>query len=166
MFAFSVQTQKISPLSLWIKLWLLKCCVHQMTASCTDCNPYRAPAWFGNFPEFFRMNEFVTFIFIVFLRAVNGPHAGPAPAESSCEVPIQHMVCTQSGAELAGRRGWAQGWVRNPVPSTLQVPRSGLGAGTLARTTCGTMSRVLQNETAGFEYPIFTPFAFWGATED
>ena len=164
MFAFSVQTQKIPWLSLWIKLWLLKSCVHEMTASYTDCNSYRAPSWFENFPEFFRMNEFVTFIFILFLRAVNGLHAGLAPAESRVRVSIQCLLRMQKGAELAGRRGWAQGWMRAPVSSPLQVPRSGLGAGTSARTTYGTMRRVLQNETAGFEHPLFTLFAFWGST--
>lgn len=60
MFASSVQRWKIPRLSLWIKLWLLKCSMHQISGSHTDCNPYRAPSWSGNFPEFFRMKVFVT----------------------------------------------------------------------------------------------------------
>lgn len=140
MFAFSVQTQKILKLNLWIKLWLLKCCVHQITASRDDCNSYSAPSSFGNFPEFFRMKESVTFIFVVPLRDVYGPCAELAPAEPSCEVPIQYLTQTQQWAELAGRRGWAQGWTTSPIPSAPQVPRSGLEAGLFARRTCGTMS--------------------------
>lgn len=75
-----------------------------MTGSYKDCFSYTGSS-FEDFPEFFSMKAFVTFIFILFLKTINAPYAGLAPAESWCEVPVQYLFHPQKGTELHGGKG-------------------------------------------------------------